>query len=78
MNSFSSKYKRKSMDLGFLLNQSIKIVGNLFLVKKEGMYYLEELSVKIKHFSNLKPDNLEWGYCYGDLHRGDAHFTKDF
>ncbi len=72
--NFESNHHKNELDMNFLLYEPIEIINN-YLSKylKEKKYFesfIKKLLTKIK---SLPMNDLEFGFCHGDLHGGNAH-----
>ena len=75
---FCSQTSRQSLDLGYLLDDSFKVISPYLLRKSQDIAYLEQAIAKIKEqLSCLEKTSPLWSVCWGDPHSGNVHFTKD-
>lgn len=73
-NNFKPKYKKNDITMDYLLYDSIQVITK-YLDKDEASKkyfdgFISKLLVKIKKLSTKK---LNYGFCHGDLHGGNAH-----
>ena len=76
--NFTSNFTKQNLDMSYLLYNSIKTI-NTFMKsypkhKKYFQNFIEKLLSKIKY---LPMENLNYGFCHGDLYGGNAHKHLD-
>jgi len=76
--SFTSKHVRATLDLPYLLDQSMRNIESLLAFTSADWSYLqdfaERLHLQIEHFS---AQSLDWGVCHGDCHMLNDHISSD-
>ncbi|MBA2391957.1 MAG: phosphotransferase [Ktedonobacteraceae bacterium] len=76
--SFTSTHARASLDLSYLLDQSMQNIKPLLAYTSADWGYLqgfaERLRSQIEHFSAQR---LDWGICHGDCHMLNDHISSD-
>jgi len=75
---FASPHQRFRLDLSHLLDQPLQSIQPFLLQRQADWVYLQELADKTRaQMSSLPLEALEWGFCHGDLHGGNAHVTTN-
>ena len=75
-DGFKSKYKRETLDLPYLVDDSLKLIRP-FLNSSQ----IESLSnireIIYQNISNLTPDNSDFGICTGDINLTNFHINQN-
>lgn len=75
---FKSQHSRFLLDIDYLINTPLKSIGSMLSHRQKDWNYLLQLADKIHtQLSKIPIDNLEQGFCHGDLHSGNANFADD-
>ncbi|MCC5670723.1 phosphotransferase [Nostoc sp. CHAB 5784] len=79
LDNFKSSFSRPGLNNEYLLDWSMRAITHLYQHRKNDIDYLQKEIKKIK--SQLAGFQLhltapEYGICVGDVHSGNAHFTK--
>jgi Ser/Thr protein kinase RdoA (MazF antagonist) len=76
--NFSSNFQRKSLNLEYLLDDSLTIIIPFLQGNDRHIEYLQETAFNIQNKLKNFPDNPPfWTICWGDPHSGNTHFTID-
>ncbi|MBE9054231.1 phosphotransferase [Nostocales cyanobacterium LEGE 11386] len=79
LDNFKTRLTRPDLKNEYLLDWSIARIRYLYKHRKNEIEYLQQNINKIKtQFAvlNLPLSSPEYGICIGDVHSGNAHFTK--
>ena len=77
-DDFVSKHARFALDIDHLIESPLKIIKPLFIDRMQDWDYLRSLSDKLlRLLRGLPLENLETGFCHGDLHGWNVNLTKD-
>ncbi|MEM9949738.1 MAG: phosphotransferase [Cyanobacteria bacterium P01_D01_bin.36] len=75
---FSSAHTRFSLDLNHLMEEPLVSIGPMLSHRSDDWQYLQKLADVIRDcFAAFPSSELEKGFCHGDLHGGNVHFSKD-
>jgi Ser/Thr protein kinase RdoA (MazF antagonist) len=73
-DAFQSSYQRLTIDLEYLLDNSLQSIEPFLAHRSEDWQYLTRLAEKLgQEIRNISPHSLEMGFCHGDFHTGNAH-----
>ena len=68
----------KTLDLEYLLDNSLKKIAPFLAQEKLGLSFLENKIADIKaQLAQLPKEEPYWGVCWGDPHSGNVHFTDN-
>ena len=75
---FDSSTPRQSLDLEYLLDNSLSVITPYLRDQSENYAYLTDTVTEIKQqLTCLKQVSPLWSVCWGDPHSGNVHFTSD-
>ena len=76
---FSSTFTKHNIDMDYLLHDSIKTIRHFLYPYQEYRKYFNNFIKKLLNkIENIPMENLDYGFCHGDLHGGNAHkYKKD-
>lgn len=75
-NNFKTKYKRKVLDLAYLVDQSLVLIEPYINTRQ--YVFLKLVKDKLhSHFSTIKTDNFDFGICIGDVNQTNFHIDKN-
>ncbi|MBA3875032.1 MAG: phosphotransferase [Anaerolineae bacterium] len=76
-NDFATDYKRKSLDLGTIIEAPIKLALPL-IENEEDRVFLRKVAQRVIHEMNaLQISDLDWGPIHGDATLDNLHVTDD-
>ena len=79
LDEFRTRFRRPELNLQFLLDRPLRLVRSFYPDRRPETSYLEKQTEKLKEaIQNLKlPKKAPaFGVCIGDVHGGNAHFSK--
>lgn len=77
-DKFTSIHERFLLNLEYLLNEPLERIRPFLAHRKEDWNFLLEYSTKLsKTVSNTTSELLDYGFCHGDFHGGNAHKIDD-
>jgi Ser/Thr protein kinase RdoA (MazF antagonist) len=75
---FHSQHRRFALDLEHLLDAPLKSIQPLLLHRPDDWGYLQLLTERLRQqVLNIPLSLLEYGFCHGDFHGGNAHIEQD-
>ena len=73
-NIFKPKYKKGNITIDYLLYDSIQVIKKHLHNNKENREYFDSfISKLLAKIKKLSTEKLNYGFCHGDLHGGNAH-----
>jgi Ser/Thr protein kinase RdoA (MazF antagonist) len=76
-DSFVSRHARFQLDLPHLLDQPLAAIQPFLAHRPDDWAYLQSLANRVRdRIASLPIEQLEWGFCHGDLHGGNAHIDE--
>jgi len=73
---FTSTHARASLDLSYLLNQSLRAIEPLLAYTSADWSYLQELVERLRsQIEHFALQSLDWGLCHGDCHMLNDHIN---
>ena len=76
-NANISAQRRFSLDVAHLLETPLKAMQPCLAYRIDDWQYVQKLADLRCSLTALPIDALEQGFCHGDMHGGNAHFTDD-
>jgi len=73
-DDFHSKHARFGLDLAHLIDEPLTAVLPFLVHRPDDQKYLKELATKVQHRIDAVRQQLDFGFCHGDLHGGNAAF----
>ena len=73
-DDFLCKHARFGLDLTHLIDEPLTVVLPFLVHRPDDQQYLRELATKIRHRIETVRPQLDFGFCHGDLHGGNAAF----
>ncbi|TQV77355.1 phosphotransferase [Aliikangiella marina] len=71
---FSSSYSRQLIDSGYLIKQSVNRLEPIYSkFSDKWQYFKRQAQVLINSFDQLIGENIDFGFCHGDLHFANTH-----
>lgn len=78
VQNFTSEHLRFELNLEYLLYTPLKSIKPMLSQREKDWSYLSKLVERIyRQFERLQIKELEQGFCHGDFHGGNAHFSDD-
>ena len=75
---FSSNHLRETLDADHLITAPIKALAPYLVHRSADQTYLLQLADRMHNkLLELPVDQLEQGFCHGDLHGGNTHFASN-
>jgi Ser/Thr protein kinase RdoA (MazF antagonist) len=76
-NDFVSQHARFQLDLRHLVDQPLAALRPFLAHRPDDWAYLQGFANRARErIANLPVGQLEWGFCHGDLHGGNAHIDE--
>jgi len=76
--NFRCKHDRFSLNLDYVLDQSIQIITPFLQHRLQDLNYLKRRAKSLRQVLALIPTSPPyWTICWGDPHSGNVHFTPD-
>jgi Ser/Thr protein kinase RdoA (MazF antagonist) len=73
-NNFRPKYKKDNITIDYLLYEPIRVIETYLYESKEDREYFDSfISKLLSKINKLSTQKLNYGFCHGDLHGGNAH-----
>ena len=72
-DDFTSSSKRFSLDLAHLLDQPLAHIQPFLHHRPADMAFIQTVAREVRAGLAQQIDGLEWGFCHGDFHGGNAH-----
>ncbi|HEY8746100.1 MAG TPA: phosphotransferase, partial [Chloroflexota bacterium] len=77
-DGFLSRHRRFPIDLNELLDKPLAVIEPLLYRRADDWQYLLALAEKLRRqVTSLPMAELDWGFCHGDFHGGNAHVEGD-
>lgn len=77
-HDFCGDHPRQSLDLAYLLDESMGFILPFFGDRPEDLHFMEQTTEKIRiALEKLPKEEPFWTVCWGDAHCGNVHFTED-
>lgn len=75
---FHCEYPRQSLNLDYLLDESMDLILPFFGDRPRDWSFLKETARNIQNkLAPLSQEQPYWSVCWGDAHSGNVHFTAD-
>jgi len=75
-DGFKSKYKRETLDLPYLVDDSLKLIRPFLNASQfDSLSNIREII--FKNISNITPNNSDFGICTGDINLTNFHINKN-
>jgi len=73
-DGFTSAHQRARIDLAHLIDQPLAAIQPFLAHRPEDWEYLQQIAGKVRErIAGLPAEQLDSGFCHGDLHGGNAH-----
>ena len=74
---FDGPRARAPIDVDELIGRPLRHIMPFLAERADDAHYLRELATSLAGGIEERSADLEWGFCHGDLHGGNAHVTDD-
>ena len=74
---FAGSRARAPIDADELIGRPLQHIAPFLAERPADATYLRELATSVAARIQERKAGLEWGFCHGDLHGGNAHVTDD-
>ncbi len=75
--AFGGSRTRAPIDVDELISRPLQHIMPLLANRPDDASYLRELATSVAIGIQERNADLEWGFCHGDLHGGNAHIADD-
>lgn len=76
-NGFTCKYRRFQLDLDHLLDQPVAGILPYLADRPADVAFLQRAANELRTGLETQVSGLEWGFCHGDFHGGNARLDAD-